>query len=878
MSTREIQIRTTGWLLAALCALGVALALAPAAHASGYSVKGSFLVEKGEGAPEGLAVDESDDHLYVADFGEGVFEYESLGTLVPPRLFAAVGFVPTGVAVDPVNRNVYAYDESTQEIKTFEPSPSRAEVRHFTVTGAPGTHIQIASDPAGDIFYPNQTEKTVQEFAPEAKEGEATPVLTIAPTGAHELVEPQGVAVDSAHGKVYVVDSGNGGATPGRVQVFNASSGSYESTLNEAGAHDVAVDPVTGDVFVLDLNSNNEAECKSLAPACYRVLVYHTGETTPFAEFGEGAIPNGTYPDRLAVDHHTGYVYVSVGYSTFSPENNKVLIFQPGTPPEVSYPVGASERVTGITASEATLHGEVNPQGNEGTSCHFEYGTSTSYEHTVPCEPPLVGEGSRAKPEPATIKGLEGNTEYHFRLIVTTAGGATIEGADETFTTSEAPPSLLASSVFASDVTQSDLVFKATINPQNLDTHYYFNYGLYPFEDSGTCVPSGTVPYASAPVTPLELLASSFSTSEELAGLPVSLDLAGVSVVLHPGMESRALQPNTAYHFQIVAENARGTNCEPEATFVTLPPDPVASTGAASQVTQSTANLAGAVTPGSTGPNSDTTWRFQYGIDTSYSGGSVPATPADAGMGTSAVAVSTALTGLAPNTTYHYRLVASNANHDPAANPAAVPQIANGADRTFTTPPAEPLAGQPSSMAETGATLNGEANPGEHPLEYRFEYGTSTAYGQSTPTESAGAGGGYTPVSAPLTGLTPGVTYHYRLVAIGAGGDSYSPDATFTLYAPAPPSSGNPFSPGQGAPAPFGTLPLLSTPTFPPPPTETTPPPAKPLTNAQKLSKALKTCKRLKQKAKRVACETSARKKYAPPHAAKHSSVSQNAK
>ena len=42
-------------------------------------------------------------------------------------------------------------------------------------------------------------------------------------------------------------------------------------------------------------------------------------------------------------------------------------------------------------------------------------------------------------------------------------------------------------------------------------------------------------------------------------------------------------------------------------------------------------------------------------------------------------------------------------------------------------------------------------------------------------------------------------------------------------------------------------------------------PKPKPLTSAQKLSKALKACKKDKSKSKRLACERSARKKYAPP-------------
>jgi hypothetical protein len=840
-------------LLAGLVGLALACAKASTnrAVAASYSVEGGF----DEGADSlGVAVNESTGDVYVADFFDGILQFDSSGSPVPPEPFAA-GTRFAGVAVDPANRNVYGYVTETQEIDTFEPSGSRTELRHFTVNGGPNKFVQIATNEGGYIYYPNQKEGTVQEFEPGAEGGAPTPVRTFkgVDEGAgkeHALVKPQGVAVDSERGLVYIVDAGNGGDAPGRVQVFSAS-GNYEYTLDEGGSQDVAVDPVSGDVFVLDLNE--EGSCGELSAPCYRIRAYHTGETTPFSEFGAGTVHDEGPPNHIAVDHTTGRVYVS-------DFEHKVWIFAPGTPPQVAYPTPAA---TGVSASAATLHGEVNPEGSE-TSCSFEYGTSESYEHSVPCEGEhgdFVGEGSKFKPESVRISALEANTEYHFRLVATTAAGSTVHGADQTFTTEQAPPGVLADSVFASDVTQDDVVFNATLNPQHIDTLYYFNYGLRPLEDSeSSCVPPATVPYASAPAAPVNI-GTSHSVSEELSGIAVEpLDLTSVNVVLHPGMGSRELQPNTAYHFQVVAESTAGASCEPEATFITLPPDPTASTGAASAITQTTANLVGAVTPGSTGPNSDTTWHFQYGTDANYGAGTVPATPGNAGMGTSAVAVSTAVEGLAPNTTYHYRLLASNANDDPAADPTVAPQLANGADRTLTTLPAEPVVGQPSGLSETDVTLNGELNPGGHKLEYRFQYGTTTAYGQSSMSEDAGESSEPTSVSALFTGLAPG-TYHYRLVALGAGGDSYSPDSTFTLYAPAPAQTGNLFSPGQSTAPPFPTMPLLSTPTFPSVPTETAATP-KPLTKGQKLAKALNACKKDRSKSKRKTCENHARRQY----------------
>ncbi|MGD0452862.1 MAG: NHL repeat-containing protein [Solirubrobacteraceae bacterium] len=831
-----------GGLLVA-CLFGLFLAGAPAAHATPYGAIGHFNTSL-FALPFGVAVDNSTDlsagDVYVANAsgGQGADKFDATGDILEPPSPFDTGSERrlTGTAVDPVNGDVYVVNRTTGEIETF--NSSGVEVASpISVLPADSTtgFVQIASDSVGNIYIPKPEDNEIKEFEPDGTEAAAFTGTTV---GAFN--DPRAVAVDS-EGNIYVADIGNG-----RVVRIEHGTGTESEFSTGVGVQSVAVDPSTNDVFVEYLNEEDKCE-PLLEMSCVHIVEY-SALGARLEDFGAGTIGHSPAVsfgerDQLAVSAVTHDVYVS---EVTNPGN--VVIFGQAVLPTVT-----TEAATGETASEATLHGKINPKGAE-TFCHFEYGTSTTYEHSVPCQPELVGEGVKEKAESVTISGLEGNTEYDYRLVARTGSGQTVRGENKTFATSQEPPVLLASSVFASEVTQSDVVFNATVNPQHLDTHYYFNYGLLPFEDTSTCAPANTVPYASAPATPVDM-------GEGTGPEAVSLDLGSASVVLYPGMDSRALQPNTVYHFQVVAENAAGASCEPETTFITLPPDPLASTGVASGITQTAANVSGSVTPDSTGPNSDTTWRFQYGTSTSYTG-SAPTTAGDAGMGTNAVAVSTALEGLAPNTTYHYRLVASNANADPAANAATAPQIANGADHTFTTPPSEPLLDQPSSLTETAVTLNGAVNPSGHRLHYSFQYGSTTAYGQSSPTEDAGEGATLTPASASLAGITPGVTYHYRLVAIGAGGESYSPDSTFTLYPPVSAQTGNPFSVGQSTAAPFPAIPLLSAPAFPPPPTETRPPSPKPLTNAQKLSKALKACKLDKSKSKRTKCEKEARKKY----------------
>ncbi len=90
-----------------------------------------------------------------------------------------------------------------------------------------------------------------------------------------------------------------------------------------------------------------------------------------------------------------------------------------------------------------------------------------------------------------------------------------------------------------------------------------------------------------------------------------------------------------------------------------------------------------------------------------------------------------------------------------------------------------------SGIGETGATLSG-AVTAEAVGTAGFQYGTSTAYGAATASQSMGASLGPLAVSASLAGLAPNTTYHYRLVTTDAGGTAYGADMTFTT-AMAPP-------------------------------------------------------------------------------------------
>jgi DNA-binding beta-propeller fold protein YncE len=134
--------------------------------------------------------------------------------------------------------------------------------------------------------------------------------------------------------------------------------------------------------------------------------------------------------------------------------------------------------------------------------------------------------------------------------------------------------------------------------------------------------------------------------------------------------------------------------------------------------------------------------------------------------------VATEVTGLEPATTYTFCLVATN----PYGSATSAPL-------SFTTP--DVAVGNESALNATATTVDvtAEVDAGNAGGEttFQFEYGTSTAYGQSTPVSAPL--GGERVAGAHIQGLAPGTTYHYRVVLVNlhtpAGGIA-GRDETFT--------------------------------------------------------------------------------------------------
>jgi hypothetical protein len=180
---------------------------------------------------------------------------------------------------------------------------------------------------------------------------------------------------------------------------------------------------------------------------------------------------------------------------------------------------------------------------------------------------------------------------------------------------------------------------------------------------------------------------------------------------------------------------------------------PGATTGPATDVTATTATLNGTVSPN----REDTRYYFQYGTTTAYG----TDTPMQGPIGGNADrAVSANVTGLAPSTTYHYRVVAVNASG-----------TVFGADMTFTTPaPGAPqgnaitIAARPKTVTfGRPTTIAGQlTGPGNAGVEVTLEedpFPFTGGFKATNVKATTSATGAYS------LAVTPSVNTRYRVVA-----------------------------------------------------------------------------------------------------------------
>ncbi len=209
---------------------------------------------------------------------------------------------------------------------------------------------------------------------------------------------------------------------------------------NENGAN-VGVDRIVTPVAVLKLHTNPATEVEPNGATLNGSLDADGMATDYYFEYGldtqygqitaeEAASPApgvqvvGTEITGLPAGKTFHYRVVarnSLG-TTFGPD----LTFRTASPPQVS-----GLRATEISADSANLNARINPAGYE-TEYRFEYGTSPSYENSVPLTPEGIGSGSTPQDVSAQIADLQIGFTYHFRVVAENEWGVTAS-PDTTF-------------------------------------------------------------------------------------------------------------------------------------------------------------------------------------------------------------------------------------------------------------------------------------------------------------------------------------------------------------------------------------------------------------------------------------------------------------
>ncbi len=289
----------------------------------------------------------------------------------------------------------------------------------------------------------------------------------------------------------------------------------------------------------------------------------------------------------------------------------------------------------------------------------------------------------------------------------------------------------------------STAVLHGTLNPKATGTvGWYFEYN-----DNGSCTGGRSTPREP------EVKGQGLDETAEVSGL----------------------EPSTTYAYCMISYNKYkyGSEYGATKTFTTTVSQPVVEQESVSGTSTIGTTLEARVNPEK---QETTCLRFEYGETSAY-GHSVSCSEASLGSGYGGVQATAVVSNLKPNTAYHFRVVVEN--------PSSPSGGTLGSDETFQTSPL--IAGESFSKAgQHGATVSAELNTGGLATSYYVEYGSTSAYGSSTPVRVTGEGEGTVSVSARIEALQSYSEYHFRVVASNSeGAEERGEDLAFrTLPAP----------------------------------------------------------------------------------------------
>jgi hypothetical protein len=370
-----------------------------------------------------------------------------------------------GIAVDAAG-NVFVGD--LNRVQEF--TPGGVSAGQIALSGA-GYVKAVAVDSSGDVYVNGSELSGVRKF--EGCSGACSGVELGEPLDASGefAYGARGFISLGASGEVFIAD-GTSGKSDGKsdhVREFDPSGGEVASfdASSEGGERGIAFADGIGGLYVL-----NQGRVRVVSPPPPGPLVVSesAGELQPTTVTINAVVNPEGHETTYHIEYGTTASYGSstspatLGGSAF--EDEPVSVALSGLQPRTTYhfrvvavnsagtsfgsdevfttlpPVLIdSESVSGVTATSATLAGEINPLGRD-TTYRLEYGPSTAYGSSVPVPDGDAGSGASDVPLSALVENLSPATVYHFRVVASNSLG-TVDGADRAFTTQSAQAPVL---------------------------------------------------------------------------------------------------------------------------------------------------------------------------------------------------------------------------------------------------------------------------------------------------------------------------------------------------------------------------------------------------------------------------------------------------
>ena len=339
--------------------------------------------------------------------------------------------------------------------------------------------------------------------------------------------------------------------------------------------------------------------------------------------------------------------------------------------------------------------------------------------------------------EEEDFTGLTGGIAVNSKGYVYVADAG--KGAVDIFTPNVVVPKISNQTVAA--ITPTTATFSATVDPNEGGDVEGCSFEYGPTTSYGSKVPC-------APPTPYS---ATTEASAKVSGLATE----------------------TRYHYRVVVSNANGVKKGRDQSFIPHYVSQITTEGA-TELAKTAARLNASFV----GDSEDTHFYFEWGETEGYGHKTAipPGEDAGSAAGPNVTKVHFDLTGLSAESSYHYRVVATNGLG-----------TSFGEDVEFKTlgPAVEGVSTEAATLIKAGgAQLHGSFVGNGEDTHYYFEWGESEAYGHVTaipPGEDAGSPAGPTPTAEPatLTGLHTETEYHYRFVATNGLGTTYGADQTF---------------------------------------------------------------------------------------------------